>query len=295
MGRRVEEVPPISRLTIATDFSAGAALASARAALLPLGPRPRVTLVHVIPSGRQGSVRTRERADARGRLEFEADRLRKALRNAGVSEPKVRPVLAAGEPFAGILERGGKDDLLVLGRHGHRRFRDLLIGSTAERVIRAGHRPVLVVSEPARRPYRRPLVAVDLTPASRQAVEAAVRLLPPDTGLVAVHVYETAHAALLQRVAEREGVMRYLRGCRAEAEEALEAMLQGSPAVSRVERLILTRGDPRAAILKAIRSRRTDLVAVGSHGRGRLAGALVGSVAEGVVRHARCDVLVVHP
>jgi nucleotide-binding universal stress UspA family protein len=41
--------------------------------------------------------------------------------------------------------------------------------------------------------------------------------------------------------------------------------------------------------------RRSDLIAVGTHGRTGVAHALLGSVAEWVVRCAPCDVLVARP
>ncbi|HUF35405.1 MAG TPA: universal stress protein, partial [Gemmatimonadales bacterium] len=189
-------VRPLSKLLIATDFSPGAAPALTRATLLPLGPSARVTLLHVSPPFRP-ALRARERGEAKRRLEKEAAELREGFRASGRPDVRVRTVLAVGEPFAKILERGRRADLLLLGRHGMRRFRDLLLGSTAERIIRAGHVPVLIATAPARGPYRRPLVAVDLSPPSRRAAETAARLmLPGPPVLDIVHVYETAHDRL---------------------------------------------------------------------------------------------------
>jgi nucleotide-binding universal stress UspA family protein len=52
-------------------------------------------------------------------------------------------------------------------------------------------------------------------------------------------------------------------------------------------------GDPVDSIVGAARGWPADLVVVGSHGRDGLGRVLLGSVAEGVVRHAPCPVLVV--
>jgi len=287
---------PLSRVLIATDFTPGASLALSRAGRLPLGPRPRLTLLHVLPRAGAPALRARAESEAKARLKDEADRLRKALKAHGADDPRVGTALATGEPFVEILARANHADLLVLGRHGSRRFRDLLLGSTAERVIRVGHVPVLVVTTPARAPYRRPLAAVDLTPASRLALEAAARLLPRGRPMLdVVHVYETAHDRMLRRVAGPQGVAAYCRRCRAEAEEAVSSLLRDSPGGSAVRALLLRRGDPRHTILSMVRHRRADLVAIGSHGQSPMVGALVGSVAEGVVRHAPCDALIVHP
>jgi nucleotide-binding universal stress UspA family protein len=52
-------------------------------------------------------------------------------------------------------------------------------------------------------------------------------------------------------------------------------------------------GDARDAILEAARARGADLIVMGTHGRSGVARRLLGSVAESVVRHAGCPVLVV--
>ena len=52
-------------------------------------------------------------------------------------------------------------------------------------------------------------------------------------------------------------------------------------------------GDPAEEIIGAARQERADLIVVGTRGYGRLAGMLLGSVAQKVVVHASCPVLVV--
>jgi universal stress protein E len=54
-------------------------------------------------------------------------------------------------------------DLIVVGAHPRPAVARYLVGSTAERVIRLAHRPVLVATEQRREPFRRVLVAVDLS------------------------------------------------------------------------------------------------------------------------------------
>ena len=52
-------------------------------------------------------------------------------------------------------------------------------------------------------------------------------------------------------------------------------------------------GDPVASIIEAARGWSADLVVIGSHGRGGVDRAILGSVAEGVARRAPCPVLIV--
>lgn len=52
-------------------------------------------------------------------------------------------------------------------------------------------------------------------------------------------------------------------------------------------------GHASEVIIKVAEDWRADLVVIGSHGRGGLERVLMGSVAEAVVRHAPCPVLVI--
>ena len=56
---------------------------------------------------------------------------------------------------------------------------------------------------------------------------------------------------------------------------------------------MLRQGDPAAILLEAARDARADLIVIGRRGRDFAARALLGSVAERVVRQAPCDILVV--
>jgi nucleotide-binding universal stress UspA family protein len=69
-----------------------------------------------------------------------------------------------------------------------------------------------------------------------------------------------------------------------------DAVAGASEAGVDVERM-LVEASPGDAIVDA--AREADLIVVGSHGRGRLASALLGSVSHHVLKHAPCPVVVV--
>ncbi len=54
-------------------------------------------------------------------------------------------------------------------------------------------------------------------------------------------------------------------------------------------------GEPSQEIIEVARQGRYDLIVVGTHGRTGLRHAILGSVAERVVRRAACPVLTIHP
>lgn len=65
---------------------------------------------------------------------------------------RVRFAVEYGTPSAAIIEYAEKADadLIVMGSHGASDFRRLLVGSTAEAVMRQATRPVLVLRSPKR-------------------------------------------------------------------------------------------------------------------------------------------------
>jgi len=78
----------------------------------------------------------------------------------------------------------------------------------------------------------------------------------------------------------------------ADAEKKLREFIakKGTRAVTVETRAVM--GDPFWEICKAAEQVHADLIVMGSHGRTGLAHVLLGSVAERVVRHAPCPVLV---
>ncbi|HVO30424.1 MAG TPA: universal stress protein, partial [bacterium] len=65
------------------------------------------------------------------------------LKKRGVS---ANGILLKGDPSSAILEQAAKGyDLIVIGTHGRRGIQRLLLGSVAERVVRAAPCAVLTV------------------------------------------------------------------------------------------------------------------------------------------------------
>jgi nucleotide-binding universal stress UspA family protein len=79
-----------------------------------------------------------------------------------------------------------------------------------------------------------------------------------------------------------------------ELQRMLHAVKPTDPAVAYEHRLVM--GDPAEAIVHLAEQVKADLIVLGTHGRSGFKRLLMGSVAEAVVRRARCPVLTVkHP
>jgi nucleotide-binding universal stress UspA family protein len=99
----------------------------------------------------------------------------------------------------------------------------------------------------------------------------------PEGALIAS---ESTVAQLLERAS---------RDVALEKQSAVELGAQG------VETVVIE-GPPASEIVRLAKERACDLIVMGSHGRGGLARAILGSVADRVMRTAHCPVMIVtHP
>jgi nucleotide-binding universal stress UspA family protein len=132
------------------------------------------------------------------------------------------------------------------------------------------------------------LVAVDFEEASRRAIEVARTLAAPlGAELCLLHVYRLP--IYTYPGFEPQSLPALIREI---STAAAGALAQLAAAVS-VTRTLLREGEPAAEILAAAREEHALLIAMGTHGRRGLAHALLGSVAERVVRDSDVPVLTV--
>jgi universal stress protein A len=80
---------------------------------------------------------------------------------------------------------------------------------------------------------------------------------------------------------------------KARAQKELEQSLPEPERKTYNATLVTTEGAPFSQIVEYAKTQRVDLIVMGTHGRGALAHAILGSVAERVVRFAPCPVLTV--
>lgn len=107
------------------------------------------------------------------------------------------PRAVSGSVAREIARAAADFDLVVIGAYGMHPLRDFAIGTSAERLLRRSHRPVLVVNRKPAGPYRQVLVPVDFSPDARAAVSLA-RQVAPDAELHLLHAFEVAFESKLR-------------------------------------------------------------------------------------------------
>lgn len=276
-------------ILVASDLSARSDRALARAALVAQNHKAKLLVLHVVDEELPAALADRQVEDAKRLLHSAIAELPNA---AGLTS-EVR--VAIGEHYQTILAEAeaSNADLVVIGEHRKDILLDLFRGSTGERIIRFGNRPVLVVKTSPQHNYVSMLAAVDFSPPSRRAIETAVRLAP-DADVKLVHAYDIPFRGLLFGGASMEEIAKkhqqqFQEMVEVQTREFLATLATPIP----LRQVIAREGSPEATVLAVAQETRSDLLVVGTHGRSGIGRAFLGSVAEGLLGHAHCDVLAV--
>ncbi len=132
------------------------------------------------------------------------------------------------------------------------------------------------------------LLAVDLTPASRDAADEAIKRAKDDgADLIVLSVVEQHNLHLpgggARRVDQERD--RLTAGAQAIVRQARDAGVRAT--------FLIWEGDPAEAILEASRSEDADVIVLGSRPRLNVRRLILGSVSSEVAKRATCDVIVV--
>jgi nucleotide-binding universal stress UspA family protein len=215
------------------------------------------------------------------------------LADSRVRERTVAYPSAAG----GILTYGVEHDadLVVLGTHGKRGVRRLMLGSVAEEVVRKAPCPVVTVGRGAIPPEDMEggtmLVPVDFSEHQTRLLDHVRELAPVyDMDATVLHVVE------MRGVPDAYGVYSSLPdpGKLGErAEKALDEEVESLRADGIDVSVAVKSGHPADQILTYAEEIDAAFVTIATHGRTGLERMLMGSVAEKVIRRAPCPVCTV--
>jgi nucleotide-binding universal stress UspA family protein len=295
----------IKKILVPLDFSPASMEALDYAVWVAKQFHAAIHLVHVYPPDEASSVPGAahlllQSAEAIERLNEELTGIHRK------HVPTFRPEnchIRGGRPYEQIvrLARELDADLIALSTRGHSGLKHLLLGSTAERVVRNAPCPVLVARKRKQRAkasgeaiaIRTILVPTDFSQCSLAGTEYAAFLARTVGATLRLFhaIYPYTNYVFVDRAGVRlSGLAEAVEETARQEMDALKQMdfLRGLPVQ------IETHPGPAVdEICAAASAPDADLVVISTHGRTGLKHALIGSVAEHVVRYAERPVLVV--
>jgi nucleotide-binding universal stress UspA family protein len=286
------------------DFSESSVRALACAAAIARWYDAQLTVLHVVP--------TFESMQVRGDIvepihlvtpmprEQVLDEMSRFLNLATLS-PRANALAETGDPQATIIDQAlsTRADLIVMGTHGRRGFKRLVLGSVAEAVLREAPCPVLTV--PPHAPagvsdtvtFKRVLCPIDFSPSALQALGFALDLARQSDGRVTLMRVVEWLEEEEPRASAHFNVPEYRRYIVDDTQERLRNVVaEESRTWVEIDDLVVF-GRAYREILRAAESKPADLIVMGAQGRGGLGLALFGSTTQQVVRGAICPVLTV--
>ncbi|MBZ9559924.1 MULTISPECIES: universal stress protein [Modicisalibacter] len=205
-------------------------------------------------------------AQEQGRVMLDAARQR--AKEAGIDEAQARQ--RNGELVETLHELEGEARLLVLGKRGESaHVAAEHLGSNLERVVRAVHRPILMVPDTFSAPQR-VMIAFDGSRTTRKGVEM-IAASPLFAGLTCHVVTVGADIADIQ--AQLDWAIDTLNDAGIQAHKAIRA------------------GEVEATLREYQREHAIDLLVMGAYGHSRIRQLLVGSTTTAMLRNADVPLL----
>ncbi len=253
----------------------------------------KMTLLYVCPSTALALV-DGEKLENYGEEYLEQQRL-----SASDLKERIQTKIATGTPSHEIARVASRSshDLILITTHGNTGLKHVLMGSTAERIIRHAKTPVLVHRpKPTKTKssvcrFKKIMVPVDFSNTSKETL-AYAQCFAKDFGatLDIIHVVEPpvypefgyAHLAVKERAVLKA------------AKEQLADFIESEKVdMDLVNTSSVKTGSSHFQITEWAKKKKSDLIILSTHGNTGLKHVLLGSTAERVVQHAPCSVLVV--
>ena len=203
-----------------------------------------------------------------------------------------RAIVDVGDPRDLILEHEEKEDpdLTLIGSHKKGLVERVLIGSTAEKVVKHSKKPVMVLkgSEPSFE--KKALIAYDFSKTAERTLEFAIKFLKPLIKEVEIlHIDEPLDIPLVERI----GTELYKK-YRDEKKNYVEGLKERfSSEGFHVSTSFLAGKDPAKEIAQYVSDKKDiDLLIMGSRGLSGLKRVLLGSTSTEVFRKVEVPILI---
>ena len=275
-------------ILLAKDLSARGDRALDRALQLTKALNTKLIVLHVMES-HSTSARLTTPVWRRLSSDHKALAERELAEDLAAADVPFEVVVVSGDPLAHIMETADSFgcSLIVTGTARDETLGRLLLGTTVEKLARQARQPVLVVKTRPRKPYHDVLVATDFSPGSRQALRAALQLVP-DANLTLFHAYDVPFQG--KTVPDDAITRSFYKG----AEQSAREFTADTPELTGLTpNIVLEPGQPETVLSEYSFNHRSDLVVTGTHGRTGILRTAIGSVAERLLESLPSDVLIV--
>lgn len=287
----------IRRVLAAIDLSAHSEAVVCRAAEVALAMQCPLTLFHVVDDRVQDDDEAiGETAEISRRLAGkEMAELGDGFRSLGI---ELNYETANGVPWQEIVRKVEDDgyDLLIAGRRPRNRFNNRLSKGTPERLLDRCPCPLWIVQNSPTTPIRRVLAAVDFSPVSGLALEAAAAFAVATAATLSVLHVIKSDPLFTKLAAIRAGaIMRAARDrarrlrSHARLEDFIEQHVPG--AIYALEKM--ASGNLITQLQKTIQFQLIDLLVIGTGDRRGRAGQFRSDTVKQLLGKASCDILAV--
>lgn len=303
-------MPGYAKILVPTDFSPPADAAAQLASWLARHSGASLVLAHVLSDlhkavhhsslkarmdmfygeGELLEREIREKSDAR--LKHLAEQL-----GSGI---QFRTETLLGEPFVEIIHAVQQEtfDLVMMGTRGASAWQRILIGSTAQRLIRKCPSSVWIVKADHSQPPKAILAPTDLSEVSRRAVLEA-QWIAERSGATLHVLHVVDEGDIPQGFLEAKPAGKSSRSLRneikAEAKQRFDDFLAALPATTAPRQAEATWGTPWREIKRLATKLKVDLIALGTVGRSGIEGVFLGNTAEKVLTTCDASILTVKP
>jgi nucleotide-binding universal stress UspA family protein len=285
------------RIVVAVDGSSCST--SSVKALAHFTPPAELTLVHALhlPDFNYPMITPDLRAEAQEEIKAQLRKegeeiLDEAQKHLPANFPHVQRIHQIGHPVDVIVEtaRSARSDLIMLGARGLGPVKEMILGSVSHRVLMHAPSSTLIIKNPVNQ-LRKILLPIE----GQEDAEAALQFLArqPFQQPLEVEVFAVwPQPQLSWPMTVGQSELLEVQAI----EEARGRMKSITDRLTQMNILCQAHvglGDPAFAILEQAKASQSDLIMMGTHGRGGFSRFLMGSVSHTVLHQAPCPVLIV--
>ncbi|MFT5701520.1 MAG: universal stress protein E [Desulforhopalus sp.] len=274
---------------LATDLASETNRAFGRAVKIASSLTATLHIVHVCPlysfSNKKEQIIT---------VKQDAENMIKTVLAATQGVKKIQmsiTVIEGGEVFAEIINHTEKvkAGLIVMGMHRKDKLRDMFVGTTIERIIRKGIKPVLMVRDKPLNNYKNVLVGMDYSQGSQQAFHLALELAPKSVfHLIHSYRYIAGHMPKYMDVVladlAREKLEKFFH--------KNKRVLEKYKVPSKNFHFSQVKGGPYSCLIHEAAKVKSELIALGTHSNMSLMPYKLGGTASDILSTPPCDVLI---